>query len=59
MQIVSDKDEIYLGHIISEKGVAVDLDKISCVNDWPTTSLCQRSNAFLVLPVSKEGLRKT
>ena len=25
----------YLGHIISENGMAVDPDKISCVKDWP------------------------
>ena len=30
------KKEIkYLGHIISEDGIAVDPDKISCVKGWP------------------------
>ena len=30
------KDKIqYLGHVISEKGISVDLDKIKSIIDWP------------------------
>ena len=39
----------YLGHIISEDGIAVDPDKISCVKDWPvlkTVSEVQRFVGF-------------
>ena len=39
----------YLGHIISEDGIAVNPDKISCVKDWPipkTVSEVQRFVGF-------------
>ena len=39
----------YLGHIISEDGIAVDPDKISCVKEWPvpkTVSEVQRFVGF-------------
>ena len=29
------KEVIYLGHIVSEKGIACDPEKVSCVKEWP------------------------
>ena len=29
------KEMLYLGHIINEKGVQVDIEKIRAIRDWP------------------------
>jgi hypothetical protein len=40
---------IYLGHIISEKGVGTDPDKVAVVASWPTPSSAKELRSFLVL----------
>ena len=37
----------YLGHVISEEGIATDPDKISAVNDWPTPKTTPELRSFL------------
>ena len=39
------KSVLYLGHIVSEKGVELDPEKTSCVRSWP-------------VPNDRESLRK-
>ena len=46
----------YLGHIISEKGAAVDPDKISCVKDWPTPTTVSEVQRFIGFTSFTEGL---
>ena len=46
----------YMGHIISEKGVAVDPDKISCVKDWPTPTTVSEVQCFIGFTSFYEGL---
>ena len=41
------KEIKYLGHIISEKGVAVDPSKISCVKDWPVPTTVSEVQRFI------------
>ena len=33
------KEILYLGHIISEKGVHVDMEKIQAIRDWPAPKI--------------------
>ena len=39
----------YLGHVISEQGVSVDLAKIQAVIEWPTPTTAKRVRGFLGL----------
>ena len=39
----------YLGHIISEAGIAVDLEKIRAIKDWPTLTSVTDIRSFLGL----------
>ena len=39
----------YLGHVISEEGIATDPGKISAVNDWPTPKTTRELRSFLGL----------
>ena len=39
----------YLGHVISEKGVATDPGKVSIVQDWPTPCSVKEVRSFLGL----------
>ena len=39
----------YLGHIISEKGIDVDLEKIKAKEDWPTPTSVTDIRSFLGL----------
>ena len=41
------KEIKYLGHIISEEGIAVDPDKISCVKDWPVPKTVTEVQRFI------------
>ena len=41
------KEIKYLGHIISEKGVAVDPSKMSCVKDWPVPTTVSEVQRFI------------
>jgi hypothetical protein len=34
----------YLGHIISEEGITVDLEKIGAIRGWPSTKECYRGH---------------
>ena len=40
---------VYLGHIVSKEGVAVDSDKIARVRDWPTRTTQAELHSFLGL----------
>ena len=39
----------YLGHVISEEGVAIDPDKIKAIMDWPTPKDVSYIISFMVL----------
>ena len=39
----------YLGHIISEPGIAVDLENIKAIKDWPTPTSFTDIRSFLGL----------
>ena len=39
----------YLGHIISEKGIDVNLEKIKAIEDWPTLTSVNDIRSFFVL----------
>ena len=39
----------YLGHVISEEGIATDPDKSSAVNDWPNPKTTREVRSFLGL----------
>ena len=44
------KDRIhYLGHIISEEGIFMDLDKIESIMDWPTPRNVTNVRSFMGL----------
>lgn len=60
------KEEVqYLGHIISEQGVAIDPSKIEAMMSWPKPSTCKALRGFLGLtdsfqwsPASEEAFQK-
>ena len=37
----------YLGHMISEKGISVDPDKVACVQSWPVPKTVKQVQSFL------------
>ena len=39
----------YLGHVVSEDGVAADLAKLAAVRDWPVSKNAQDVRVFLGL----------
>jgi hypothetical protein len=39
----------YLGHIISEQGIIVDLEKIKAIIDWPTPKSVTEVRSFMGL----------
>ena len=41
------KDTRYLGHIISEKGISVDPDKIASVKSWPVPTSVNQVQSFV------------
>ena len=41
------KEIKYLGHMISERGVGVDPEKIACVKDWPVPKTVKQVQGFL------------
>lgn len=45
----AQKELSYLGHIISEKGVATDPSKIEIVQHWPTPTSVKEVRSFLGL----------
>ena len=45
------KDRIqFLGHIISEEGISMDLDKIESIKNWPTPKNVREVRYFMGLP---------
>jgi hypothetical protein len=40
----------YLGHVVSKEGVAVDLEKIKSIMDWPTPKDVYDIRSFMGLP---------
>ena len=54
------KKEIkYLGHVVSEKGVSTDPDKIKSVTEWPQPTTVTEVRSFLDLLVTIRGLYQT
>ena len=46
--MISLKNEIkYLGHVVSEKGVSTDPDKIKAVTEWPQPTTVTEVRSFL------------
>ena len=43
------KEMLYLGHIINEEGVQVDMEKIRAIRDWPTPKTITELRGFLGL----------
>ena len=41
------KDIKYLGHMISEKGISVDPEKVACVQSWPFPKTVKQVQSFL------------
>jgi hypothetical protein len=48
----------YLGHVISEEGVAVDPDKIKAIMDWPTLKDVSDIRSFMSLEGYYRGFIK-
>ena len=42
------KDIKYLGHMISEKGISVDPEKVACAQSWPVPKTVKQVQSFLV-----------
>ena len=42
-----EKQLLYLGHIISEEGVAVDHVKVRAIEDWPTPRNVTKVKSFM------------
>ena len=40
----------YLGHVISDRGIETDPEKVKCVADWPVPVNQSNSNVLWVLP---------
>ena len=43
------KEMMYLGHIINEEGVQVDMEKIQAIKDWPVPKIITALRGFLGL----------
>ena len=43
------KKMLYLGNIISEKGVQIDMEKIRAIQDWPAPKIVTELRRFLDL----------
>ena len=39
----------FLGHVVSDKGVSVDQDKIKCIQEWPQPKNATEVRSFLGL----------
>ena len=46
---IFQKQALFLGNIVSEKGVATDPEKLSAVNDWPVPRNAKQVKSFLGL----------
>ena len=57
--VLGDTQVEYLGHIISEKGVAVDPAKVKSVVDWPIPQSVKGVKGFLGLQDTIESLSRT
>ena len=41
------KEIKYLGHMVSEKGISVDPEKVACVQSWPVPKTVKQVQGFL------------
>ena len=57
--MISLKGIKYLGHVVSEKGVSTDPDKIKAVTKWPQSTTVTEVRSFWDLLVTIEGLYQT
>ena len=39
----------YLGHVISDRGIEKDPEKVKCVADWPVPEIQKQLQCFMVL----------
>ena len=47
---------VFLGHVVSSKGVFMDENKVKAIVDWPTPSSVHEVRSFMVLLPFIEGL---